>query len=72
MLVMPTILFATDLHENCSEAFAIACSLARDHGARLVVLHVAARPPFITEGEMEKAWDQPEGYKIVCGRASGF
>jgi nucleotide-binding universal stress UspA family protein len=63
MLVMPTILFATDLQENSSDAFSIAYSLARDHGARLVVVHVAARPPFVTEGEMEKAWDQPEGYK---------
>jgi nucleotide-binding universal stress UspA family protein len=63
MLVMPTILFTTDLQDSSAQAFAIACSLARDHGARLIVLHVAARPPFVTEGEMEKAWDQPDGYE---------
>jgi nucleotide-binding universal stress UspA family protein len=38
------ILHPTDFSENSARAFKVACSLAREHGARLVVLH-AAEPP---------------------------
>jgi len=34
------ILYATDFSESSESAFSLACSLARDHGARLIVLNV--------------------------------
>jgi nucleotide-binding universal stress UspA family protein len=43
MLAIGTILHPTDFSPLSEYAFGMACSLARDHGARLVVLHV--RPP---------------------------
>ena len=36
-----TILFATDFSERSEPTFHLACALAREHGARLVALHVA-------------------------------
>lgn len=44
MLPVHTILFPTDLSENAQQAFPLACSLARDCGARIVVLHVVPPP----------------------------
>jgi len=40
MLTIGTILHPTDLSEHSEFAFRLACALARDYGARLVVLHV--------------------------------
>lgn len=45
------ILHATDFSEPADHAFRLACSLARDHGAKLVILHVFA-PPYPVVGEM--------------------
>jgi nucleotide-binding universal stress UspA family protein len=45
MLPIRTILVPTDFSEGSAAAFRIACSLARDYGATVVVLHVA--PPAI-------------------------
>ena len=50
MLVIKTILHPTDFSELAAFAFRLACSLARDYGARLVVLHVA-EPPMAFAGE---------------------
>ena len=44
MLPIRTVLHPTDFSEPAACAFALACALARDGGARLVVLHVD-RPP---------------------------
>ena len=41
MLTIRTILHPTDFSENSDFAFRLACALARDYGARLIVLHVA-------------------------------
>jgi nucleotide-binding universal stress UspA family protein len=41
MLPIRTILHPTDFSKSAQYAFRLACSLARDHGARLIVLHVA-------------------------------
>src|SRR5262249_56979245 len=49
MLALRTILHPTDFSPLCTYAFRLACSLARDHGARLLVLHV--RPPEILYAE---------------------
>lgn len=43
MLTIRTILYPTDFSERSSHAFELAFALARDYGARLVILHVA--PP---------------------------
>jgi nucleotide-binding universal stress UspA family protein len=46
-----TILYPSDFSETSAQAFANACDLARDHGARLVVLHVLEpMPPLIAAG----------------------
>jgi nucleotide-binding universal stress UspA family protein len=44
MLPVLTILFPTDFSENAQQAFPLACSLARDCGARIVVLYVVPPP----------------------------
>jgi nucleotide-binding universal stress UspA family protein len=44
MLSLKTILHPTDFSERSEYAFRLACTLARDHGARLVVLHVSELP----------------------------
>ena len=50
MLKIRTILHPTDFSERSEFAFRLACSLARDYGARLTVLHVA-EPPMAVAGE---------------------
>jgi nucleotide-binding universal stress UspA family protein len=44
MLPIRAILHPTDFSERSGYAFQLACSLARDHGARLIVLHVMPVP----------------------------
>lgn len=50
MLPIHTILHPTDFSERSEHALQLASALARDYGARLVVLHVAT-PPTIVYGE---------------------
>jgi nucleotide-binding universal stress UspA family protein len=40
MLAIHTILHPTDFSDSSRSAFELACALARDYGARLIVLHV--------------------------------
>jgi nucleotide-binding universal stress UspA family protein len=58
-----TILYPTDFSECSQKALQVAFSLARDYKARLVVLHVATPPPFITYGEFEKALHETGAYR---------
>ncbi len=44
MLPIQTILHPTDFSERSGHAFQLACSLARDRGARLIVLHAMPVP----------------------------
>jgi nucleotide-binding universal stress UspA family protein len=44
MLPIRTILHPTDFSENSQHAFHFACSMARDYGANLIVLHVYPTP----------------------------
>jgi nucleotide-binding universal stress UspA family protein len=44
MLAIRAILHPTDFSENSKQAFDLACSLARDHRARLIVVHVVPEP----------------------------
>ncbi len=52
MLAIRTILHPTDFSEYSDYAFRLASSLARDHGARLMVLHVLERPLLTYTGVM--------------------
>ena len=49
MLQLHTILHPTDFSDPSRQAFQLAWSLARDHGAKLIVLHVS--PPLLIYGE---------------------
>jgi nucleotide-binding universal stress UspA family protein len=61
MLALRTILHPTDFSDYSAYAFRLACALARDYGARIVVLHVAT-PPVVVYGEGVLP-PEPEGYK---------
>lgn len=60
MLPIRTILHPTDFSERSDYAFRVACSLARDYGARLLILHVAPQPVTVVD---EMIVPQPEGYQ---------
>jgi nucleotide-binding universal stress UspA family protein len=60
MLPIKTILHPTDFSKPSEYAFQVACSLARDYGAKLIVLHVDLPP--VTIGEVISSLD-PEEYK---------
>jgi nucleotide-binding universal stress UspA family protein len=49
MLSIQTILHPTDYSERSEYAFRLSCSLARDYGARLFLLHVIP-PPVLVDG----------------------
>lgn len=57
-----TILVPVDFFEPSQQAFQVACALARDHGSRVVVLHVATPPPFVRTSELHRALEVPDGY----------
>jgi nucleotide-binding universal stress UspA family protein len=48
MIPIHTILHPTDFSDCSDVAFRLACALARDYGARLVVLHVAELPAVVS------------------------
>src|SRR5579875_485490 len=50
MLPLATLLHPTDFSENSEFAFRLACALARDYKARLVLLHVLPPPMVIYAG----------------------
>jgi nucleotide-binding universal stress UspA family protein len=60
MLPIRTILHPTDFSESSDHAFQMACALARDHGASLVVLHVYPLP--IAHGEVVARRQENNGY----------
>jgi len=47
MLPIQTILHPTDFSEQAGYGFQLACALARDYGARLIVCHVYQPPPVV-------------------------
>ncbi len=61
MLNIRTILHPTDFSERSTWAFRLACALAHDLGAGLIVLHVAPPPAPDPNGmlkkEYERLWD---------------
>jgi nucleotide-binding universal stress UspA family protein len=50
MWPIKTILHPTDFSEGSQDAFRLACSVARDQGARLVILHVTSIPDLAYTG----------------------
>jgi len=46
MLPIHTILHPTDFTEHANNGFQLACALARDYGAKLVILHVVPTPVY--------------------------
>jgi nucleotide-binding universal stress UspA family protein len=50
MLPLGTVLHPTDFSENSEFAFRVACALARDYNARLILLHVIPPPMVIYAG----------------------
>lgn len=62
MIALRTILHPTDFSAPSDYAFRLACSLARDHGARVIVLHVAAPPVVFGESG---AYAAAEGSKAA-------
>lgn len=44
MIPLHVILHPTDFSTHSDYAFRLACSLARDHGARVIALHIMKRP----------------------------
>ncbi len=58
MLPIHTILHATDFSARARSAFDLACALARDYNARLVVIHV--KPPRMMGGEVHALITTPE------------
>ena len=58
MSVLHTILFPTDFSERSQAVFPYACSLARDQGARLLVLYVD--PPPLFHGEVVARRQEPD------------
>jgi nucleotide-binding universal stress UspA family protein len=64
MLTIHSIVHPTDFSAASEYAFKLACSLARDHQSRLIVLHVVTTlgPELITHGEAESQLE-PETYQ---------
>jgi nucleotide-binding universal stress UspA family protein len=63
MLNVQTILIPADFSDCSQAAFQVARALARDYRARLLVLHIAEPPPFVTPGELERALQRQDGYR---------
>jgi universal stress protein A len=59
MLPIRTILHPTDFSERSEHAFHVACSLARDYDARLIVLHVLEST--VVYGELSMPYIAPAG-----------
>src|SRR5262249_15215780 len=62
-----TILHPTDFSERSEYAFHLACSLARDHGAGLIVLHVVPPPQPTGYDNMVLAPPLSPDYKAQLG-----
>src|SRR5437016_5109654 len=85
MLAIETILHPTDFSEPSQCALDLACGLAADYGANLVVIHVIAAPPlqfggviFPGPARLERIREQlddmevsVEGFDVIRGIAAG-
>jgi nucleotide-binding universal stress UspA family protein len=60
MLPIHTILFPTDFSKNAQQAFPLACALARDCGARIIVLYVM--PPPLAHEQLQARYHPDQYY----------
>jgi nucleotide-binding universal stress UspA family protein len=61
MLPIQTILHPTDFSQQADAAFSLACSLARDYDARIVVVHVVVPPrPIYGDGMVLPPFQTPQ------------
>jgi nucleotide-binding universal stress UspA family protein len=71
MLAVRTIIHPTDFSSHSMAAYGLACALARDYGARLVVVHV--RPPLVVFAELPPfPQEPPEVMKKVREKLYGL
>jgi nucleotide-binding universal stress UspA family protein len=61
------ILHPTDFSEHASHAFKLACSLARDAGAKLILLHVHY-VPMVTPAEVPPPYQPEESPEVLWER----
>lgn len=62
MFKIETILHPTDFSDLSRHAFEVACVLAREHRARVVLLHVATEPR-VPQLDFASVVPPPEGYR---------
>lgn len=60
MLPIRTIMHPTDFSPRSEYAFRLACSLARDHGGKVVIVHVATPAPIVTADGVVNQWNYAE------------
>jgi nucleotide-binding universal stress UspA family protein len=60
-MAIKTILHPTDFSDRCEAAFRVACSLAKDHAARVIAVHVPE--PIAVPAGMAPAPPLPTGYR---------
>jgi nucleotide-binding universal stress UspA family protein len=66
MLAIRTILHPTDFSQRSENAFRVACALARDYGAKMIVLHVVPRPIVVFSNGIIPP--EPENYREEAQR----
>jgi nucleotide-binding universal stress UspA family protein len=73
MLPLATVLHPTDFSQNSEFAFRVACSLARDYNARLILLHESPPPMVIYAGGPVPAetWPNTEEVKEKLQQLEG-
>lgn len=67
MLSFATILHPTDFSEHSEFAFRLACALARDYNARLILLHVISPSEALYGGMLEPAEKGPSVEEVKEG-----
>jgi nucleotide-binding universal stress UspA family protein len=67
MTHIQTILHPTDFSDSSKSAYRVACALARDYGARLIVLHVA-QPPVVIYDEAGRLLPHRTDYREAAMR----
>lgn len=74
MFAIRTILHPTDFSERSQAAFPVACALARDHGARLIVLHVREVPvvAYGEFGQLPLELEPPEAIRAKLDKLIGL
>jgi nucleotide-binding universal stress UspA family protein len=64
MLTLKTILHPTDFSEPSQIALDLACGLASDYGAQLVIIHVMTGPPLLRSSSIAGIQNKLDGLEI--------